>query len=312
MDTPVLSIYVATYNHENYICQALDSILMQETKYSYEVLVGEDCSADNTRAVLKDYERQHPGKFTIFYREHNMHREPIGNAKDLKMRCRGKYIIALEGDDYWTDPHKLEKQIDFLEEHPEYIAVSHNCTVVDHNGQPKEETYPECKEEEYTLRHFFREIMPGQLATVMYRNMYADSKYDRSIFDKKLTPGDRVVYFWLLLNGRVHCIQECMSAYRHVTDRGSSYSATTTYCFKDYNQLYESMLQYARKMCHREGIRTAELLLVKNLMNGLKHRQCRPKDITRSLGLLDHPLRIFGKCILWKIRQKILHTPFWI
>lgn len=92
-EQPMLSIYVATYNHEHYITQALDSIRMQKTKYSYEVLVGEDCSTDNTRAVLKEYEWQHPGIFTIFYRDHNMHREAIGNGLDLKLRCRGNSIV---------------------------------------------------------------------------------------------------------------------------------------------------------------------------------------------------------------------------
>ena len=95
MNQPILSIYVAVYNHEKYITQALDSILMQKTDYPYEVLVGEDCSTDNTRAVLKEYEAKHPGKFAIFYREHNMHRETPNNIQDLLMRCRGKYIIVI-------------------------------------------------------------------------------------------------------------------------------------------------------------------------------------------------------------------------
>ena len=96
MDDVILSIYVPTYNHEKYIARALDSILMQKTDYAYEVLVGEDASTDNTRAVLKEYEKKYPGRFQMYYREKNMHKQKVRNAGDLIRRCSGKYIIALE------------------------------------------------------------------------------------------------------------------------------------------------------------------------------------------------------------------------
>ena len=108
----MLSIYVPVYNHEKYIVETLDSILMQKTEYRYEVLVGEDCSTDNTRQVLEAYEKTHPGKLTVFYRKRNMHKDEIRNSTDLRLRCRGKYIIGIEGDDFWTDPLKIQKQID--------------------------------------------------------------------------------------------------------------------------------------------------------------------------------------------------------
>lgn len=312
LSIPILSIYVATYNHEQYIVQALDSILMQETKYSYEVLVGEDCSTDNTRAVLKAYEQQHPGRFTIFYRDHNMHREPVRNGMDLKLRCRGKYIIALEGDDYWTDPHKIEKQIDFLESHPEYIAVSHNCMVVDHESRPKDEMYPECKEETYTFHHYVSDILPGQLTTVMYRNIFVDPQYDISLLHKGLTPGDRATYFWLLVNGKIHCMQECMSAYRHVTDRGSSYSATCRYCFEDYHMLYSSMLQYARKRNHSQGIRFARHLLFRNLLQGFKEGQCTESDFRKRFDEVDCKLYVLMEYVIYRIRRYTLRLKFWL
>lgn len=146
----MLSIYVATYNHENYIEKALDSIFMQVTDYSYEVLVGEDCSTDNTRKVLKRYENQHldlveKGILKIFYRDHNMYREKPNNVTDLIYRCSGKYIIALEGDDFWTDKNKIQTQIEFLENNDDYIAVAHECIVVDKNSNLLQEVYPDRK-----------------------------------------------------------------------------------------------------------------------------------------------------------------------
>ena len=294
MERPTLSIYVPTFNHEHYIVQALDSILMQETSYTYEVLVGEDCSTDNTRAVLKEYEKQHPGKLQVFYREQNMRKQgnAVGNSGDLRSRCRGKYIIALEGDDYWTDPCKIDKQIRFLEEHPDYIAVAHNCFVVDHDSSRKDEVYPQCTDTEYTFDHFARDIMPGQLTTVMLRNVYHDDRYDTSLLNRRIVPGDRLIYFWLLSNGKIHCIQEEMSAYRHVTNQGSSFSATSKYNFATYETLYAIFMEYAREQNHKEALLCAERLYFRNLRVGSVFGQCSLKDSLRYFRKIRNKAKV--------------------
>ena len=294
MERPTLSIYVPTFNHEHYIVQALDSILMQETSYTYEVLVGEDCSTDNTRAVLKEYEKQHPGKLQVFYREQNMRKQgnAVGNSGDLRSRCRGKYIIALEGDDYWTDPCKIDKQIRFLEEHPDYIAVAHNCFVVDHDSSRKEETYPQCTDTEYTFDHFARDIMPGQLTTVMLRNVYHDDRYDTSLLNRRIVTGDRLIYFWLLSNGKIHCIQEEMSAYRHVTNQGSSFSATSKYHFATYETLYAIFMEYAREQNNKEALLCAERLYFRNLRVGSVFGQCSLKDSLRYFRKIRNKAKV--------------------
>lgn len=311
MNEPILSIYVATYNHEKYITQALDSILMQKTDYSYEVLVGEDFSTDNTRAVLKEYEKEHPGKFTIFYRDHNTYRDNPNNIQDLIMRCRGKYIIALEGDDFWTDPNKINRQIDFLETHPEYIAVAHHCTVVGHDSQPNGEIYPECQDEEYSFRHYFSEILPGQLTTVMYRNIFIDSS-DKTLFEKKLTPPDRVLYFHLLMHGKIHCIQEPMSAYRHVTAHGSSYSATYRYHFSDFEKLYRVLLQYAKEKKHTEAVRITEGLYFRHLVVGMRCRQCSIARFFQCIKKIDSKGTVFLGYISYLLRKNVFRLKLWI
>ena len=255
--TPTVSIYVTTYNHENYIERALDSILMQKTRYSCEVLVGEDCSTDRTREIVKDWERRHPGKFTFFYRETNTYHTDCPNGLDLKLRCKGKYIVCLEGDDFWTDPEKLEKQITFLEEHPEYYAVAHNCIVVGEDSLPNGETYPECKDGEYTLRHFASEIMPGQLTTFLSRNYMTDPDFDRDLVLGRCGPGDRNIYFSVACHGKIHCMQEVMSAYRHITSKGSSYSANYVYGYEKEAAPLRNRIAYAKKLGHKEGERCA-------------------------------------------------------
>ena len=281
-DDVILSIYVATYNHEEYIGCALDSILMQKTKYKFEVLIGEDASTDGTRAVLKKYEEQFPGFFTIFYREKNMHNTECSNAQDLRARCKGKYLIALEGDDFWLDENKIEKQIDFLEAHPEYIAVAHNCVVVGKDSQPNGETYPECKDHEYTFHHFFNTILPGQLTTVMYRNYLLDNNFDSSILFKQLSPDDQLLYFALLCHGQIYCMQEVMSAYRHITDSGSSYSATVKFDYANQKRWQQELITYAKRHCEKREVMQAEYPYMYLILKGILSKQ-----ITYKQALID-------------------------
>lgn len=302
----VLSVYVATYNHENYIARALDSILMQKTKYKFEVLVGEDCSTDNTRAILKEYEKNHPGFFTMFYREKNMHNTQCNNVRDLILRCRGKYMIALEGDDFWTDENKLEKQIDFLESHPEYIGVAHNCVVVGEDSLPNGEKYPECEDEEYTFKHFFSEIMPGQLATIMYKNYYQDDTFDNSIMEKGLSPGDRLLYFALLCNGRVYCMQEKMSAYRHITTHGTSFSATYKFDFAKQKIWQSELIKYANKYATKKAVRIAEYQYLNFTIKGFLYKQISLKQAIREFFSIKYKIAAVLIGVKRVINKKIL------
>ncbi len=311
-----LSIYVATYNHEAYIERALDSIFMQKTKYTFEVLVGEDCSTDNTREVLKKYEKTHneyieSGQLKIYYRNHNMYNEEIDNADDLKARCKGKYIIALEGDDYWLDDKKMEKQISFLDNHSEFIAVSHNCKVVDEYGKSIDEKYPECKQEEYLISHYMSDILPGQLTTMMYRNIYANPAVNCSLLHKGLSPGDKLIVLTLLCNGKIYCMQECMSAYRHVTTHGDSFSAKYKYSFKESERWYKEVLLYLDKEVPSMA-RYGDVLYIRCLMKGIKERQCSIIEAVSRLKIVHHKFYAFWKWGVYKTRKDILHKEIWI
>ena len=153
MEYPVmLSILVPTYNHERYIKKCLYSIFNQKISCSYEILVGEDYSTDNTRKMLEEIESEGHPYLTVFYRKENMHASQYTNSNYLRDRACGKYLIYLEGDDYWIDDHKIQTQIDFLESHRNYIAVAHNCIMVDENLNTINRKYPECKDNDYTFK----------------------------------------------------------------------------------------------------------------------------------------------------------------
>lgn len=225
-NSPLLSIIVTTYGHEAYIEQALDSALKQKVTFEYEIIVGEDCSPDNTRTILKSYENEFPHVFRMIYRDKN-----IGawkNSQDLLEKAKGKYIATLEGDDFWISEYKLQRQIEYLENNPEVIATAHNTKVVNENNDDLiGMNYPECKDEFYTLKHYRLGILPGQTATMVRRNVKIDNKYNDSVLDKIAynMPGDRVHSFLLASHGKIYCFQEQWSAYRYVTSNSTSFSS---------------------------------------------------------------------------------------
>lgn len=226
---PKISILCPCYNHAPYIRQALDSILMQEVDFPIEILVGEDCSPDNSRAVLQAYEAEHPGVFQMLYREKNM--GGTSNFYDLITRASGTYIITLETDDYWTDPHKLQKQADFLDAHPEYIGCAHICEKVDGLGvsQGLLPTGSPQVGQRYTLTDFLRAKPAFQTATLLYRNVFQDGGDYSIIRTAHPLVGDFTVYSILLQRGDIYVMPDCMSVYRQVIKKGSnSFSAQET------------------------------------------------------------------------------------
>ncbi|WP_010681352.1 glycosyltransferase [Acetivibrio cellulolyticus] len=242
----MVSIIVAIYNHEKYLEKALNSIIMQEVNFDYEVLIGEDCSTDNSRTKLKNLELSLPGNFQLFYRENNL--GAVANFKDLYSRMRGKYYIVLEGDDYWIYKGKLQEQVDFLENNVDYIAIAHNVKIIDEDGADSNKKYPECKKQEYTLKEYRKGLFPGQTASILIRNYFLDHSINY-IVEGISSPEDKIKAFVLSTNGKIRCIQSVWSAYRLVVNSGSSHSAITKNAFNINTEVlfYKSLYDYAKK-----------------------------------------------------------------
>lgn len=111
-------VAMLTYNHEDYISMAIDSILQQRITYPFKIIISDDFSTDKTRSILLQYQKKHPEIFKVLFQDSNV--GPKQNNIDLLRHVEGKYVAALEGDDYWIDQYKLQKQIDFLEENQQY------------------------------------------------------------------------------------------------------------------------------------------------------------------------------------------------
>ena len=128
-----VTVLLTTYNHEKYIGQALDTVLMQETDFDYEVVVLEDCSTDRTRGILLGYQKQYPGKIRLRLAERNESTSSRPFAEEFHASS-SPYIAMLDGDDYWTSSKKLQKQVEFLEAHPDCVLCFHNAMRIYEDG----------------------------------------------------------------------------------------------------------------------------------------------------------------------------------
>ena len=121
MERPLASIIVITYNQEKSLPVALDSLLAQKTSFPYEIVVGDDCSKDGTRSVLADYARRYPDRIRPIYNDRNL--GILGNHISTMSHCSGVYLTGCAGDDFWSDPEKLQREVDIMEENPEIGLV---------------------------------------------------------------------------------------------------------------------------------------------------------------------------------------------
>ena len=162
-----VSVLIKAYNHEPFIARAIESVLAQETDVAYEIVVGEDCSTDRTRDVLRDIRDRHPERIRVLLRERNLGN--IRNFTDTLSACTGEYVALLDGDDYWTSPHKLQRQVAFLDAHPAFSSCACNAAVVDASGETVIGTYcPDERSQAIPLRRMLISD-PVPTSTVMFR-----------------------------------------------------------------------------------------------------------------------------------------------
>ena len=227
---PLVSICVLTYNHKNYIRQCLDGIFMQRVNFPYEVLVHDDASTDGTADIVREYEKQYPGILKPIYQTKNQYSQKIQVGKNNNDRACGKYIASCEGDDYWTDPNKLQMQVDFLEQHPKYAGTAHNVRVMDENGKDVPGTgYPwePYPEHIYTRNNVELCQLPGQSASLVFKNIFAYMDADaRERYYALPVIGDQRRAMLLTLYGDTYCFNKIMSVYRYCLT-GNSWSAST-------------------------------------------------------------------------------------
>lgn len=212
---PTVSICCITYNHARFIAHAMESFIMQQTNFQFEIVVGNDCSTDGTLEVLEGFKKQYPGKITLVSTKKNL--GPHHNMINALKVCKGKYIALCEGDDYWTDSCKLQKQVDFLETNTEYIICCHYTRVVD---QANNTLYVNPKP--VPLVHTYHDLLAGKqeetkTATLMYRNVIEMHQLFTRPWFFTCYAGDKIFkLFATHYTGRkIYVMPEVMSCYRN-------------------------------------------------------------------------------------------------
>ena len=216
----MVSVFMLTYQHANYIRQALDSVLMQKVNFRYEIVIGDDCSSDGTQEILLEYKERYPDKIHLMLNKRNI--GATGNSIRVLKHCRGKYIAILEGDDFWTDDRKLQIQVDFLEQNPEYSACYHHTDVIG-NDKKRCRTYKMARYDIDGYDRYFANIPSLPAPSFMMRNIYLENDYYR--YYRTRFVGDRITQALLLKHGKIKYIDKKMCTYRFITNGSSSYSS---------------------------------------------------------------------------------------
>jgi len=206
-ERPLVSVSVITYNHERSIARAIESVLAQEVDFEYEIIIAEDCSTDRTREIVKEYAERYPEIIKLLLQEHNVGMK--GNSDALRRACRGIYRSHIEGDDVWCDRGKLKRQIEFLENNPDYIAIGGAFDCYDENW--KRTPFPwgnlsdvYALEDTYTLEHARRWLMPAHASSLTYRNVFFDlDERMMDIYESAKLLGDRKLATFLVCQGKI-------------------------------------------------------------------------------------------------------------
>ena len=239
---PVVSVRIVTYNHEKFIRECIDSVLSQKTDFDFEIVIGEDCSQDKTREICFEYQKKHPDKIRVIWWHENVSKLG-GNGRRTIAHCRGEYVAFLEGDDYWTDPLKLQKQVDLIRATSSIGCVANYATLY-LSGQLKESKY---KSNGFVTHHDLAKFYPHTATYVMRRDFLENRE---RLYPKIHVWYDVVLMHCLVETGQVAHLQDVVSVYR-LTGNGIATSLSgqekQILAIKQYLDLY----LHGPKSCHR-------------------------------------------------------------
>lgn len=227
--TPLVTIQCITYNHESYIRQCLEGFIMQKTTFPFEAIVHDDASTDGTAAIIREYSEKYPDIIKPIYETENQYSKRDGSlTRIMNAHTRGKYVAICEGDDYWIDPLKLQKQVDFLEEHSEYGLVYTNCKIFyDHRKQlipaPNSQRSSGHIFEELLLRNFI------VTATVLVRsNIYFSAFQHIQEYAQFWIMGDYPLWLEIAKDWNIKYFPNYTAVYRIRTESASHSSNINT------------------------------------------------------------------------------------
>lgn len=208
MKTPKLSVCLITYNHENYIRQAIEGILMQKVDFDWELIIADDCSTDTTRAIVLEYKDKYPDFIKLIFQEKNV--GPARNWMDLLSAPQSQYIAYVEGDDYWTDPLKLQKQVDFLERNSDFSSCFTDVKILKDELISSEGALKEKHKKDADSISVFYDLWIPSL-TFVYRR---GSLLKLPLQFEKIHNGDLFLFYLLAQKGKIKYLDFISGVYR--------------------------------------------------------------------------------------------------
>lgn len=239
----VVSVLTPCYNHEKYIRKCIESIIGQKTNFKFELLINDDASTDHSAKIIKEYEEKYPDIVKPVYQTENQYSKGVKiTANVLVPRAKGKYIAFCEGDDYWTDENKLQKQVDALESHPDCYFCTHRVQMVREN----DEEIPYAFFPSFPLKSGIikSEIVIGwynfQTCSFFFKkSAYSDFLNQPRRYREVSIVGDLPMLLFAVEKGKVYYFDEVMSRYR----KGSVSSVNTTASKKQRIRFFENMIE---------------------------------------------------------------------
>lgn len=213
----IVSIKCLVYNHEPYLRDCLNGFIMQKTNFRFEAIVHDDCSTDHSRDIIREYAEKYPNIIKPVFEQENQYSKHDGSLdKKIDKFLTGKYIAMCEGDDYWVDPLKLQKQVDFMETHPEYSLCTHDFKVMrngilDENSNYSHIAFPDTGYITYTVDNYFGSIWYTQSLTALIR---ATAFFSNIPIQKYKYYRDTILFYYILRKGKGALLKDCMGVYR--------------------------------------------------------------------------------------------------
>ncbi len=236
---------------------------MQKTSFSIELIIGEDCSTDKTSEIIRSYAKKYPEIIKAFYNKENA--GLAENFSQLLNKCKGKYIAICEGDDYWTDPNKLQKQVDLLEAEPDYIMCSHNSGKLNESTGNTDYTFKHDENFRYDQKRFIEEWVTQPL-TCAFKNIFRDY----TIFNKEYDSFcDVILFYELLKHGDGYFMHDNMATFRiHQTALSSGLSKSQW--FLNHVTMYDYLYNHNKrdKLLQKISRNYCLSIYVNNLKNG--------------------------------------------
>lgn len=294
MDDIMVSIICNTYNHEKYIKDALDGFLMQKTNFKYEVLIHDDASTDRTVDIIREYEKKYPDIIKPIYQTENQYSKKNGMIRKLQTeRIRGKYTALCEGDDYWTDADKLQRQVDFLENNPEYTLCIHAHNIV--NAQTKGIISIYNKNDcdvDLTVKQII--ITQGEGMATNSMLFKSDFYINRPKEVLGFPVGDYPLAMFLSFHGKVRCLNQVMSSYRTMSENSwsSKMMGEGDECYKKRIDLLLRMINnlddldtYTAKKYHK-AFKAKQMSMIKEICELTKKssQKSLPKEVNSALS----------------------------